>query len=265
MQVIWLYEIAELSAMSKADVNAVKAFISSKVDKYRPAYGTTVESYPRQCVLVGTTNDDQYLRDRTGNRRFWPIPVRHQINTEWVAKYRAQLLAEAFALYQQGVAYTPSQEQENRLFKPMQDSRLIETAVESSLMELLTRDAQGAQAATSGLHVDTKFVRMDQIVLALGSDIAKSSAALENQIRGWLKQQGWEHGKKQVDGKRSSGYFRPDVWPPAGVVVGLDQIDREGDAEAPPAPAEPAQAEPSVPLTPAAQFLQDQAADSAPF
>lgn len=265
VQGIWLYEIAELSAMSKADVNAVKAFISSKVDKYRPAYGTTVESYPRQCVLVGTTNDDQYLRDRTGNRRFWPIPVRHQINTEWVAKFRAQLLAEAFALYQQSVAYTPSQEQETRLFKPMQDSRLIETAVESSLMELLTRDEHQQQAVTSGLHVATKFVRMDQIVLALGSDIAKSSAALENQIRGWLKQQGWEHGKKQVDGKRSSGYFRPDVWPPAGVVVGLDQIDREGDAEAPPAPAEPAQAEPSSPLTPAAQFLQDRDADTAPF
>ncbi|WP_272971053.1 VapE domain-containing protein [Comamonas terrigena] len=265
VQGIWLYEIAELSAMSKADVNAVKAFISSKVDKYRPAYGTTVESYPRQCVLVGTTNDDQYLRDRTGNRRFWPIPVRHQINTEWVAKYRAQLLAEAFALYQQSVAYTPSQEQEKRLFKPMQDSRLIETAVESSLMELLTRDEHHQQAVSSGLHVAAKFVRLDQIVLALGSDIAKSSAALETQIRGWLKQQGWEHGKKQVDGKRSSGYFRPAVWPPVGVVVGLDKLEREGDAEAPPAPAEPAQAEPSAQLTPAAQFIQDQAADSAPF
>ncbi|WP_370682155.1 VapE domain-containing protein [Comamonas sp. GB3 AK4-5] len=235
------------------------------MDKYRPAYGTTVESYPRQCVLVGTTNDDQYLRDRTGNRRFWPIHVRHQINTEWVAKYRAQLLAEAFALYQQSVAYTPSQDQEARLFKPMQDSRLIETAVESSLMELLTRDAHGAQAVSSGLHVDSAFVRLDQVVLALGSDIAKSSAALENQIRGWLKQQGWEHGKKQVNGKRSSGYFRPAVWPPVGVVVGLDQIERDGGAEAPPSPAEPAQAEPSVPLTAAEQFIQDRDADTAPF
>ena len=268
VQGIWLYEIAELSAMSKADVNAVKAFISSKVDKYRPAYGTTVESYPRQCVLVGTTNDDQYLRDRTGNRRFWPVPVRHQINTEWVQKYRAQLLAEAFVLYQQGEPYTPTKEQEDRLFKPMQDSRLIETAVESRLLELLTRDAHGAQAVASGVHVDAQFVRMDQLVVELGSDVAKSSAALENQIRGWLKQQGWEHGKKQVAGKRSSGYYRPAVWPPEGVVVGLDQLDRDSgaidDSAPPPAPSGQAPAETDAPLSPAAQFLQDKA-DDEPF
>lgn len=270
VQGIWLYEIAELSALSKGDVNAIKAFISSKVDKYRPAYGATVESYPRQCVLVGTTNDDQYLRDRTGNRRFWPVPVRHQINTEWVQKYRDQLLAEAFALYQQGVAYTPTADQEKRLFAPMQDSRLIETAVESRLMQLLTRDL--GQAGESGIHEDARFVRIDQLVVALGSDVAKSSAALENQIRGWLKQQGWKHGKKQIAGARLPGYYRPDVWPPVAAVVGLDQIDRDSQAQeadaaaAPPqAPAGQAQAEPSAPLTPAAQWVQDKADDDTPF
>ncbi|WBM43105.1 virulence protein E [Comamonas aquatica] len=270
VQGIWLYEIAELSALSKGDVNAIKAFISSKVDKYRPAYGATVESYPRQCVLVGTTNDDQYLRDRTGNRRFWPVPVRHQINTEWVQKYRDQLLAEAFALYQQGVAYTPTADQEKRLFAPMQDSRLIETAVESRLMQLLTRDL--GQAGDSGIHEDAQFVRIDQLVVALGSDVAKSSAALENQIRGWLKQQGWKHGKKQIAGARLPGYYRPDVWPPVAAVVGLDQIDRDSQAQeadaaaAPPqAPAGQAQAEPSVPLSPASQWVQDKADDDTPF
>jgi hypothetical protein len=96
VQGLWLYEIAELTHFSKSEVGAIKAFISAKVDRYRVAYGTTVESFPRQCVLVGTTNEDTYLRDRTGNRRFWPIPVKRQINTEFVAKYREQLLALAF-------------------------------------------------------------------------------------------------------------------------------------------------------------------------
>lgn len=271
VQGIWLYEIAEMSAMSKADVNAIKAFISSMVDRYRVAYGTTVESFPRQCVLVGTTNDDQYLRDRTGNRRFWPVPVRHTINTDWVAKWREQLFAEAFALYLQGVAYTPTADQEKRLFAPMQESRLIETAVESRLMQLLTRDPHESQAAATAIHVESKFVRIDQLVVALGSDVAKSSAALENQIRGWLKQQGWRHGKKQVQGARLPGYFRPDVWPPEGHVVGLDQVDDAAEDESPQAPAAGAPAEPSVqpsdaPVcsTPAAQWLADQA-DNAPF
>ncbi|WP_287917823.1 VapE domain-containing protein [Comamonas sp.] len=271
VQGIWLYEIAELSALSKGDVNAIKAFISSKVDKYRPAYGATVESYPRQCVLVGTTNDDQYLRDRTGNRRFWPVPVRHQINTEWVQKYRDQLFAEAFALYQQGVAYTPTAEQEKRLFAPMQDSRLIETAVETRLMFLLTRGVENAGG--SDINGDTKFVVIDRLVVALGADVAKSTGGLEGQIRGWLKQQGWQHGKKQLaPGYRPSGYYRPAVWPPVGVVEGLDQIDRESEAQATEAASvqssastDPAQAQPLPPLTPTGQWVQDQADDDTPF
>lgn len=269
VQGIWLYEIAEMSAMSKADVNAIKAFISSMVDRYRVAYGTTVESFARQCVLVGTTNDDQYLRDRTGNRRFWPVPVKRTIDTDWVAKWRDQLFAEAFALYLQGTPYTPTADQEKRLFAPMQESRLIETAVESRLMQLLTRDPHENQAATTGIHVDSTFVRIDQLVVALGSDVAKSSAALENQIRGWLKQQGWRHGKKQVQGARLPGYFRPDVWPPEGHVVGLDQVDDATEDGAPQPPAVGAPAEPSVQvpaqaLSPAAQFLADQG-DDQPF
>lgn len=263
VQGIWIYEIAELSALSKADVNAIKAFISSKVDRYRVAYGTTVESFPRQCVLVGTTNDDQYLRDRTGNRRWWPVPVRHQINTEWVAKARAQIFAEAFALHLQGAVFAPTQEQENRLFKPMQDSRLIETAVESRLMLLLTREDVGAGG--SPIHAGAQFVTIDQLVVALGSDVAKSSAALENQIRGWLKQQGWSHGKKQLAGVRLPGYHRPDVWPPQFDVVGLDQVVA-GEDEPTAAATVPALAPASVatPLSPAAQWFADQE-DDTPF
>lgn len=219
---IWLYEIAELSALSKADVNAIKAFISSKVDRYRVAYGVNVESFPRQCVLVGTTNEDTYLRDRTGNRRFWPVPVRHQINTDFVVKFRHQLFAEAYAVYLRNEPYTPSPEQERRLFVPMQDSRLIETAVESKLLQLLTRQMPGPHD-TSGVHAQAAFVTMAQLVVALGADPAKTTPGLESQVRGWLKQYGWAREKKQINGTRAWGYVQPDVWPPT---------DGAGDARA---------------------------------
>lgn len=225
---VWLYEIAELSALSKADVNAIKAFISSKVDKYRVAYGVNVESFPRQCVLAGTTNEDTYLRDRTGNRRFWPVPVRHEINTEWVQRKREQLLAEAYALYLQEVPYTPNQEQEQRLFKPMQDSRLIETAVESKLLQLLTRRTVNVNDM-SGVHADATFVTIAQLVIALGADPAKTTPGLESQVRGWLKQYGWERCKRQIQGVRAWGYARPAVWPP---------VEPQED-DAPPAAAVP--------------------------
>lgn len=227
VQGLWLYEIAEMTHFSKAEVGAIKAFITSKVDRYRVAYGSTVGSFARQCVLVGTTNENTYLRDRTGNRRFWPVPVRNVINTEWLIKYRDQLLAEAYALFEQGAAYTPTPAAEARLFVPMQESRLVETAVLSELLHVLTRtpEATGIKSVVNQL---TDFVTIAQLTLALGVDAAKSSPALEAQIRGWLDHEGWERVKKQINGARAWGYMRPRNWPP---------IEEENDMTATPAPA----------------------------
>lgn len=221
VQGLWVYEIAEMTHFSKAEVGAIKAFISSKMDRYRAAYGATLSEFPRQCVLVGTTNENTYLRDRTGNRRFWPIPVRSRINTEWLAKYRDQLLAEAFVLYGQGESYTPTQDQERRLFVPMQESRLVETAVQGELLNVLTRDplGHGIGAVVNNL---ADFVTVAQLSLALGVDAAKSSPALEAQIRGWLDHEGWERVKKQINGARAWGYVRPKDWPPIEEEAGME-------------------------------------------
>lgn len=221
VQGLWLYEIAELTHFSKSEVGAIKAFISAKVDRYRVAYGSTVESFPRQCVLVGTTNEDTYLRDRTGNRRFWPIPVKRQINTEFVAKYREQLLAEAFARYLQGEAYSPTGEQEERLFKPMQESRLVETAVDGELLQVLTRAPMqnGIQSVVNHL---ADFVTLPQLVQALGADPAKAPPGLQGQITSWLKHEGWERKRSSV-APRPWGYVRPKNWPPQERVGGLDE------------------------------------------
>jgi hypothetical protein len=183
------------------------------VDRYRVAYGATVGSFARQCILVGTTNENTYLRDRTGNRRFWPIPVKFVINTEWLTKYRDLLLAEAYELYGQGVAYTPTTDQERRLFAPMQESRLVETAVLGELLHVLTRPpvATGIGAVVNDL---ASFVTMAQLTLALQVDPAKSTPALEAQIRGWLDHEGWKREKKMINTVRGWGYTRPANWPP---------------------------------------------------
>lgn len=226
VQGLWLYEIAELTHFNKSEVGAIKAFITSMVDRYRVAYGSTVGSFPRQCVLVGTTNENTYLRDRTGNRRFWPIPVKHVIDTDWIIKRRDQLLAEAYELFKQGVAYTPTTDQERRLFVPMQESRLVETGVVSELQYLLTRDPI---ATANGQIVNnlTGYVTMAQLTKALEVDPAKSTPALEAQIRAWLDHEGWQRVKKQVNGARAWGYVRPDNWP---------QVEADDDMTAPPPP-----------------------------
>ena len=91
---VWFYEIAELSGLHKGEVEKVKAFASRQEDKARPAYARRVSVRPRTCVFVGTTNDDEYLQDQTGNRRFWPIRI-GRIDIEAFRRDRDQLFAEA--------------------------------------------------------------------------------------------------------------------------------------------------------------------------
>jgi len=93
---VWCVELAEIGQMRRSEVEAFKAFLASQVDNYRPPYSKTARDFPRQCVLVGTTNSDEYLRDTTGNRRFWPIKCR-EVNMAWLEDNREQLWAEAAA------------------------------------------------------------------------------------------------------------------------------------------------------------------------
>jgi putative DNA primase/helicase len=73
IQGVWLVEIAELAGLRKAEVDSIKHFISKQDDYYRVAYGKRTENFPRQCVFFATTNDEDFLKDQTGNRRWWPV------------------------------------------------------------------------------------------------------------------------------------------------------------------------------------------------
>jgi predicted P-loop ATPase len=75
LQGYWILELSELSATKKADIEAIKLFLSKQVDSFRVPYGKRTADFPRQCVFIGTTNDTDFLRDRTGNRRYWPVQV----------------------------------------------------------------------------------------------------------------------------------------------------------------------------------------------
>jgi putative DNA primase/helicase len=98
---VWLVEVAELSGLQGVTVEAVKAFLSSARDRFRRPYGRTVETHPRQCVLVGTTNEGEFLVDPTGSRRYWPVRV-GRIDFDAIAGDREQLWAEAWAAWRKG-------------------------------------------------------------------------------------------------------------------------------------------------------------------
>ncbi len=70
---VWIMEVGELAGMRKSEVEAIKLYISKRSDRFRPAYGRWTQEFPRHCIFIGTTNESQFLRDATGNRRFWVV------------------------------------------------------------------------------------------------------------------------------------------------------------------------------------------------
>ena len=75
IQGFWLIEMGEMAATRKAELESIKQFVSKQSDSYRAAYAKRTQEHPRQCAFFGTTNDDEFLRDATGGRRFWPVTV----------------------------------------------------------------------------------------------------------------------------------------------------------------------------------------------
>jgi putative DNA primase/helicase len=104
LQGYWILELGELAGIKKVDVETVKSFISRTDDKYRASYGFNVESHPRQCVIVGSTNSKSgFLRDITGNRRFWPVKVYgHSVKKPWEMNEVDQSWAEVLVKYRAG-------------------------------------------------------------------------------------------------------------------------------------------------------------------
>lgn len=106
VQGYWIIEAGELTGMNKSEMNAVKQFLSKTEDVYRVPYGKRTGAFPRSCIIVGTTNDREFLKDRTGNRRFWPVDLGKRPNSKPIFRQLPgevdQIWAEAFVRWQGG-------------------------------------------------------------------------------------------------------------------------------------------------------------------
>lgn len=116
IQGAWIIEMAELSGMRKSDIETTKHFISKQEDTFRPAYARTAETYKRQCIIVGTTNEDDFLNDASGNRRFNPVKVVKELVSKSVFddldSIVDQIWAEAVHLYNKGEKLIMSEDAE---------------------------------------------------------------------------------------------------------------------------------------------------------
>lgn len=142
VQGTWINELGELNGMTRSEITAVKQFLSQQEDIYREPYGRRTNLYPRRCVFFGTTNDSEFLRDRTGNRRFWPVDVCVQAPTKNVFKQLPeevnQIWAEAFTAWQMGELLYLAGEVE-KIALAEQETHRESSAKEGLIIEFIAR------------------------------------------------------------------------------------------------------------------------------
>lgn len=145
----WLIEMGELSSFKKADIDLLKQFLSRTVDRIRLPYGRRSEDFPRQCVFVGSTNNDEYLKDDTGNRRFWPI---HSglCDVEGIKAVRDQLFAEAYFLWGMGEPLYLDEKEAAAIAFDEQHARVESDVLEEQLQEWFSQNEQGKELFAKG-------------------------------------------------------------------------------------------------------------------
>jgi len=222
IQGVLLYEVAELEQFNRSEVTAIKAFMSSTVDRFREPYGRRMKSVPRRCAFAATTNEDAYFKDSTGNRRFWPVNT-GKIDIEALKADRDHLFGEAIALMKTGVQWWPTFDQQRRLIDPMQDDREIPDPWRGRLYEYVEgKDSDGKPTLSGKLKSVTA---RELLTKALHFEMSKLGPARAETMRvgaimrkfGWIK-------KRETGGAREWYYERPAAEAEQGV-------DSHGDAQ----------------------------------
>lgn len=216
----WLYEFAELDSFGKAEVTKIKSFVASASDYFRASFDRRARDYPRQVVFGGTTNEDHYLTDPTGNRRFWPVRVTRTIDIEWLEGHRDQLFAEAMQRWREGARMHPTPEEEEKLFAPQQRLREVENAIAVAIATWLESDTGLLVSETTLVGILGK--------VGIGVEKLGPGRYHEKQAAAALRALGWTEGPRSsasVPGRprkwlRPSGDdpygFEPAVAPAAG-------------------------------------------------
>lgn len=135
-----IMELSELEGMRKAVSTLIKAQLSSQVDSFRPPYGRTNITRPRQFCFVATTNASEYLKDWSGNTRFVPVKCGATIDIAGISAARNQLFAEAIAAYRAGEQAYPTAEQQAMYFSEQQDDRMVSDSHFDAVAEWLHKN-----------------------------------------------------------------------------------------------------------------------------
>jgi predicted P-loop ATPase len=189
----WLIEIAEMDKFDRAESAQMKAFVSRTTERYRRAYAKRTQDEPRQCVFAGTVNHHSYLKDETGNRRYWPFVV-GTIDLVGLASARDQLFAEAWSrAVLENEPYWPDKMFEDLFMQPEQDQRL-----EADPWEHLVADF---------LRTRNQVLVYEVVVAVTGGGSLHLNTTNRNRVARIMETLKWCRGKRGSNGER---FWYPD-------------------------------------------------------
>lgn len=232
IQGVLIYEIAELEQFNRSEVTAIKAFMSSQNDRYREPYGRRMKNVLRRTVFGGTTNENEYFKDTTGNRRFWPVET-GRIDLEGLRRDREHILGEAVHLMRQGELWYPSPDEQTRLISPEQEKREIADPWLGRIYDYVEGINIDGEKMMDGKR--DRVTCRELLTKALHIEIGKLGPAKQETMRvaACMRKLGWKKDRAS-DGARERYYERPQppaaapaVAPPVEVAPQQEEEDDE--------------------------------------
>lgn len=218
----WIVELPELAAVGRAEVERVKAWITTQSDRYRSPWGRVAQSHPRRCVFAATTNADAYLRDSTGGRRWWPVRV-GAIDVPRIRAERDQLWAEAAARYRAGERWhlTGKLERDATI---EQEERRERDPWEDRLHDLLL----DAWQVLPPPHRGDMHITVSSLIEKLGVEVGRQEPRHVQRVGRILQSLGWVRKQRRGDDdRRVWGYRPPTGWPDTS----CHQDDEQGSGD----------------------------------
>jgi predicted P-loop ATPase len=192
---VWIVEMAELDSLSHAENSRIKAFMSQQFDRFRLPYGKNLVYWPRDCVFAGTVNQDQYLRDETGARRFWPVRC-GEIDLPSLAADRDQLLAEAVNDVDSGAVWW------------LQDQKSIEEAEAEQQDRYTPGPWDGLIAAWLDRYTPESVSTEEILLNCIGKVPGQWGRADQMVVGAALRHLGWVRGPREWVGETKSYRYR---------------------------------------------------------
>jgi predicted P-loop ATPase len=201
-----LIEISEMDAFSRAEVNRVKQTVSCPSDRFRASYGRYAIDHPRTCVFVGTTNRDDWNRDETGARRFWPIACVGTIEIGNIRLVRDQFFAEAVNRYKASETHW---EMPLELAQAEQEARY---------------SADPWQEAVDTIIKGESEITVSKILEKLDKPICLRTKLDEMRAAGCLRHRGWLRQLKRIDGIPTRVFIKPSTEAVTVVTCGYEKL-----------------------------------------